>query len=97
MATTTIIEYLDGTSNSVTVSLFDKMQAEKYGKAAGWGNVQESPIESFTYATYFALRRSHQLTDGQCFEDWAQTVEDIDQRRETDTPLPAGPPEASLS
>jgi hypothetical protein len=77
MATKTEVQYLDDTTATATVSLFDKMQAEKYATANGWGTIMDSSVRQTSYAVYAALRRSNQITQGQNFEQWAQTVLDF--------------------
>lgn len=82
--------YLDGTTQAVTVSIFDKLQAEKYAAANGWGNIQESPMAQTSYALYFALRKAGKITQGTDFDKWTQTLADIDASGEPEAPLEAG-------
>lgn len=98
----TEVHYLDGTTEKVTVSMFDRMAAEKYAIAQGWGGGVDSPIRQAAYAVYFSLRRSGKLTGGLAFDDWAETVEQMPDVTEPDDPTEyngdplaeAGPKEA---
>jgi hypothetical protein len=68
------ISYSDGTTATCSPTLFDTMKAERYGAANGLGNMTVAPIENMAYSAYAALRRTGQLTAGQTFDAWAQTV-----------------------
>lgn len=90
---TTEVHYLDGTTEKIAVSMFDRMSAEKYASAQHWGGGVDSAIRQATYAAYFALRRANKLAGGLSFDDWAETVEqmpDIDDQTDTDPLASAG-------
>lgn len=78
MAKQTQVTYLDDTTQTVVETLFDVMQSEKYARANGWGNANEAPIGMNAYTAYFALRRAHQLPDGQGFDEWVQNVQRLE-------------------
>lgn len=69
----TEVAYTDGTTNTIAVTIFDRVAAEKYVITHGGKVGNDSPILQNSYATYYALRRSKQIT-GIDFNDWMATV-----------------------
>lgn len=73
MSNLTEITYLDGTTNIVAVTMFDRVAAEKYAVSHGGRAGNDSPILQNGYATYYALRRDKQIA-GIDFNDWMASV-----------------------
>lgn len=67
-------EYADGTVVEFTVSLFDRMAAEKYAVGHGWGGGLDSSVRQTAFANYSALRRAGKIAQGIDFDHWADTV-----------------------
>lgn len=80
------ITYLDKTTATVEVTLFDTVQAEKYLRAHDMGTLQDSPIRAMSYMCYMNLRRNNKV-EGQDFETWLQTVQDVQVISEDTDPL----------
>jgi hypothetical protein len=73
ISNSTEITYLDGTTNIVAVTMFDRVAAEKYVITHGGKAGTDSPVLQNAYATYYALRRAKQVV-GIDFNDWMATV-----------------------
>lgn len=78
MANSFEITYTDGTNVTTDTTLFDNVQAEKYLQKNHLGNAQEASFTFTSYVIYVALRRQG-LTDGKMFEEWTQTVAELQQ------------------
>lgn len=85
---TTTVNYVDGHSETIAITLFDRMAAEKYGKAHDWGNSMESMVSVAAYAAYAALRRTARLAEGLQFDAWAQSVVSLPDTEIDDGPDP---------
>lgn len=67
------VDYVDGTSEIVPITLLDQAKAEEYATAEDWGTAQQSPIRFGAYMCYWHLRHTNAITD--TFEQWLTKIE----------------------
>ncbi|RGU31636.1 hypothetical protein DWW84_07620 [Bifidobacterium pseudocatenulatum] len=84
----TRIKYLDGHTDEVCVTMWQRCQAETHAKAAGWGSLMEAVVKFNAYSAYVRCRQLSLTTLP--FEQWADTVESVEdiKTNETDTAEP---------
>lgn len=68
----TRIKYLDGHTDEVCVTMWQRCQAETHGKAKGWGNLMEAAVKFNAYSAYVRCRQIGVTTLP--FEQWVDTV-----------------------
>ncbi|KFI84485.1 hypothetical protein BREU_1260 [Bifidobacterium reuteri DSM 23975] len=68
----TRIKYMDGTTDEVCVTMWQRCQAETHAKAKGWGNLMDAAVKFNTYSAYVRCRQIGATTLP--FEQWADTV-----------------------
>lgn len=81
----TRVRYIDGHTDEITVTMFQRTAAETYGKAHGWGNLMEAAVKFNAYSAYMRCRQT-QLTDLP-FDRWLAevvSIEDIANDTETE-------------
>lgn len=78
----TRVTYIDGHTDEVCVSIWQRCQAETHAKAKGWGSAMESVVKLNTYATYVRCRQLN-LT-ALPFEQWADTVASVEDMKNDD-------------
>jgi hypothetical protein len=68
----TRITYLDGHTDEVCVTMWQRCQAETHAKAKGWGSALDAVVKLNAYAAYVRCRQLGSTTLP--FEQWADTV-----------------------
>ena len=66
------VDYTDGRSENVLVTLRATCKAEEHGLANDWGSVNESSIRYSAYSVYAAMRMAGKTLPP--FEQWMDTV-----------------------
>lgn len=72
----TRIKYLDGHTDEVCVTMWQRCQAETHGKTKGWGNLMEAAVKFNAYSAYVRCRQIGVTTLP--FEQWADTVVSVE-------------------
>lgn len=72
----TRIKYLDGHTDEVCVTMWQRCQAETHGKAKGWGNLMEAAVKFNAYSAYVRCRQIG--VTALPFEQWADTVVSVE-------------------
>ena len=72
----TRIKYLDGHTDEVCVTMWQRCQAETHGKAKGWGTLMEAAVKFNAYSAYVRCRQIGVTTLP--FEQWADTVVSVE-------------------
>ncbi len=70
------INYTDGHSENVPVTMRATCKAEEHGLKEGWGTAANSPIRFGLYSAYAAMRMAGRSLPG--FDQWLDTVAGID-------------------
>lgn len=84
----TRVKYLDGHTDEVCVTMWQRCQAETHAKAKGWGNLMDAAVKFNAYSAYVRCRQIG-ATDLP-FEQWADTVvsvEDINNDTDAEEPI----------
>lgn len=76
MANTTITN-IHGETIDVTVTMYDRTQAERYAQSHGWEGGMASVVRANSYATYFAAKREGVITIP--FDQFLKETESITQ------------------
>lgn len=70
------ITYIDGHTDTATVTLGDRIKAEIEARRNKWGNIQDATFRHMAYAIWSSLHRTGRTV--QDFTDWTFTVDDFD-------------------
>lgn len=80
----TRITYLDGHTDEVCVTMWQRCQAETHAKAKGWGSALDAVVKLNAYAAYVRCRQIGATSIP--FEQWADTVLSVvDMNNDVDT------------
>ncbi|KFI90943.1 hypothetical protein BISA_1922 [Bifidobacterium saguini DSM 23967] len=81
MKTTKVI-YTDGTTEELTVTMFEQIMATRYLKNNNLGTVAEEPVTFAAYQVYAKLRQEGKLNEP--FEQWVRSVVQVEDIKHED-------------
>lgn len=88
----TTVKFTDGTTRDITVTHADKVRGEMASHQQGLPSLQAAPITGVTVHVWAACKRLNPDSTSGNFQDWLDTVEDLELDETAAEVAPVNPP-----
>lgn len=88
----TTVKFTDGTTRDITVIHADKVRGEMASHQQGLPSLQAAPITGVTVHVWAACKRLNPQDTSGNFQEWLDTVEDMELDEATAEVAPVNPP-----
>ena len=88
----TTVKFTDGTTRDITVIHADKVRGEMASHQQGLPSLQAAPVTGVTVHVWAACKRLNPASTSGNFQEWLDTVEDLELDEKAAEVAPVNPP-----